>query len=216
MCVMSIAQAKDILITASSGESFIMDVEASTPFLDVVEQIECFVGDSGTELEMSYTLGLPHFSKKPKSQKGPRNFANPVSPAEKESIRYILTSLAKYNWIQLAKEESSLKKTGDKIDHIHPFRFLECVFTDEELKAALHAVRNKSLVWGNYYDGMRDSLSDESDANNLVQFVPDFANRVGVNINDILPLVQSRQWSVFINYLIDTVPRQGGSGRYDM
>jgi hypothetical protein len=221
-------KAFEVVVTPTSGESYVMDVEPTAPFLDVVEQIQNKLLTSSSvntvnsikmennDISISYDIGFPSiFATKGKSI-GPRNYGLPVSATEKENIRYIIRSLAKYNWAQLAKEEPSLKKAGDKINHIHPFRFLQCVFTDEELKVGLFVIRNKSLVWGQYFDGLKDSLNDESNLNNLVQFTPDFANNVGINIYSILPYAQTRQWGLLIDTLINTIPRQGNPDRYNL
>lgn len=219
--------AKEVVVTPDNGNSFIIEIEPSTPFLDVVEEIENHLilaqetneEDSVSEergVSFSYTLGFPGIFAKKAKMTGPRNYGAPVTSAEKENIRYIIRSLAKYNWAQLAKEESSLKKAGDKINHIHPYRFLQCVFTDEELKTGLFVIRNKSLVWGDYYDGLKKSLNDESDLNNLIQFTPDFANNIGINMNLIMPYIQTRQWSIVIDVLINSIPRQGNPDRYGM
>lgn len=217
--------AEEVIVTPSSGESFILDVDPTESFLDVVEEIQNHLVNSGLnqendldeeQLSFSYTLGVPGIFIKRAKPAGPRNYGASVNASEKENIRYIIRSLAKYNWAQLAKEESSLKKAGDKITHIHPFRFLQSIFTDEELKTGLFVIRNKSLVWSDYYDGLKKSLNEESDLNNLVQFTPDFANNIGVNVNLILPYVQTRQWSVLIDVLIANIPRQGNPDRYGM
>ena len=193
----------------------------------MIEQIESYMiqsdqeidfsnFDGDKEISFSYTLGFPGIFAKKGKQKVTRNYSAAVTSTEKENIRHIIRSLAKHNWAQLAKSESTLKKTGDKINHIHPLKFLQTVFTDEELKVGLYVIRNKSLVWGEYYDGLKKSLNEESDANNMVQFVPDFANNVGVNVHAILPYIQSRQWNVLIDTLINSLPRQGNPDRYDM
>lgn len=218
--------AKEVVVTSAEGENLIIDVDANTPFLEVIEQIQTYLApsmydsdvnlDEEKEISLSYSLGFPGIFVKKGKQKATRNYAAPVTSTEKENIRLIIRSLAKHNWAQLAKEESSLKRAGDKINHVHPLRFLQTVFTDEELKVGLYVIRNKSIVWGEYYDGLKKSLNEESDLNNIVQFTPDFANNVGINLNSILPYVQTRQWNAVIDILINSIPRQGNPDRYDM
>ncbi len=219
--------AKEVVVTSTEGESFIIEVDSETPFFEVVELIQCYTGDAKYILEenslkeneglsFSYTVGFPGISVRKAKYKGPRKYEALVTANEKENIRFIIRSLARHNWSQLAKEESSLKKTGDKINHIHPLRFLQAVFTDEELKVGLYVIRNKSLVWGEYYDGLKKSLNEESDLNNLAQFIPDFANNLGLDVADVLPYTQSRQWSGLIDLLIQRLPRDGNPNRYDM
>lgn len=213
--------AKEVIVTPSEGESFVLDVEPTAPFLEIFEQIQERLverdrGGDKEEVSFSYSLGFPGIYAKKGKPASVRNYYANVTPSEKENIRFIIRSLAKYNWAQLAKEESSLKRAGDKINHVHPLRFLQTVFTDEELKVGIHVIRNKSLVWGEYYDGIRKSLNDETDLNNLLQFLPDFAHHVGVHLDSLLPYAQSRQWSALIDILIQSLPRQGNPDRYDM
>jgi hypothetical protein len=214
-------QGKEILVVPESGDSFVVDVDPDASYPETMEEIHAYLigineADPQDEVSLSYMMGLPVVAVNKASKKGGRNYGSPVTSAEKKEIRYIITSLAKYNWIQLAKEESSLKKAGDKINNVHPFRFLQCIFTDEELKSAIYVVRNKSLVWSDYFNGLKKSMNEEFDVNNLIQFTPDFANNVGVNVNSILPSVQSRQWAALVDTLINTIPRQGNPSRYDM
>lgn len=220
--------ASEVVITPSHGESFILDIEPTASFLEVVGEIQNHLivselnglnegyTDLNKEMSFSYTLGLPGIFASKVKPKGPRNYLAPATESEKEGIRYVVRCLAKYNWTQLAKEQSSLKKTGDKIHHVHPLRFLQVIFTEEEMKAGIYVVRNKSLVWGDYYNGMRKSLDEESDNNNLLQFVPDFANNIGVNVHTIMPLIQNRQWTALVDTLISNIPRQGNPDRYGM
>lgn len=219
--------AEDVILTSSDGESFVVDLETSKPFSQVLEELKTLLviqqeGDQtdsnpAEEITIIYKLGQPSiYASKGSKQKGPRNYASPASGSEKENIRYVIRSLAKYNWTQLAKEESALRKAGDKINHVHPLRFLQCIFTDEELKAGIYVIRNKNLVWGDYYEGMKRSLNEESDNNNLIQFAPDFALQVGVDLNAIMPYLQARQWAGLVDLLIASIPRQGNPDRYGM
>jgi hypothetical protein len=213
------AQAEDLVIRSEDGEEYVLDVDKDASFFEVMNDIHYLLGekeDSAKEFSFNYDRGLPTLGKKSKNKSVVRNYGLPVSSADKQQIRYIITSLAKYNWMQLAKEESSLKKAGDKIAHVHPFRFLQCIFTDEEMKAAIFVVRNKSLVWGDYFSGLKKSMNEESDINNVIQFTPDFAAQVGISLDSILPFVQNRMWSELVDTLINTLPRQGDPGRYNI
>lgn len=216
--------AKEVVIIPSSGESFVINIEPNESFFEVFEHIQnCLLDNSqpqeneDNEIALSYKIGIPGIFAERAGPATPRNYGAPVSSTEKEYIRFIIRSLAKHNWAQLAKEESSLKRKGDKIDHIHPFRFLQCVFTDEELKVGLYAIWKKGgRIWNEYYDGLKKSLNEESDLFNLVQFTPDFANNVGINVHLILPYIQTRQWSTLIEELLNNIPRTGDPDRYGL
>lgn len=60
--------AEEVIVTPSSGESFILDVDPTESFLDVVEEIQNHLVNSGLnqendldeeQLSFSYTLGVP-------------------------------------------------------------------------------------------------------------------------------------------------------------
>lgn len=213
-------QAEEVLISPATGESFILDVDPSEPFFNVIDHIhEHLIGsveeETEEKLQFSYSLDFPRVAAKKVKQKTARYYSLPVTAKEKENIRYIIRSLAKYQWDDLAKEKSTLEKVGDSINHIHPLRFLQCVFTDEELKTGLFVIRHKSIVWGKYYDGLKKSLNEESQSN-ILQFVDDFAHHVGVSPHAILPYIQARQWSGLIDYLLNSIPRQGDTARYGL
>lgn len=229
----SYLSALDMRVADPCGNSFLIQVDENTPFLEVIEGIQAQLveldiaqktagsylngSEANPELSFNYTIGIPEICVNKGKHKVTRNYSRPVKTDEKNNIRYVIRSLAKYNLAQLAREKSSLERAGDKINHLHPFRFLQCIFTDEELKAGLHAIRKKGgYVWSNYYDGMKSSLNEEFDKDNLIQFTCDFADNVGVNVNEILPYVQARQWSNLVDVLINSIPRQGNPQRYDM
>jgi hypothetical protein len=148
-----------------------------------------------------------------------RNYNTPVTAAEKAKIRYILTSLGYSSLLELGKLRSDLKKTGKEVDHIHPLRFLMTIFTDEELKASVHAIRGRAIgwIWSEFSDGVTGSLKMEASRNNLkTEFIQDFAKAVNINVNLIQPLLQQGRWTEFVNTLIDKIPRQNNPGRYNM
>jgi len=63
--------------------------------------------------------------------------------------------------ISIAIAKGDLVAAGDRIDHVHPLRFLEAVFTDEELKVGIRNIRGKGWVWNHFVGGLKDSLSTE-------------------------------------------------------
>lgn len=155
--------------------------------------------------------------KSSKQQSPQRNYLIPVSQSEKNDLTYITTTLARTSLPGLAGAKSSLKKAGDRIDHLHPLRFLMTIFTDEELKANISAIRSRGWVWDKFYDGLEGSLREESKKNNMTnEYIVDFANTIGIDINLIQQSIQGKRWKEFVNTLIDTVPRSGNPTRYDM
>lgn len=151
------------------------------------------------------------------SQSTPRNYDVPLSKQDREDISYIVTSLAKYSWTELLCHRSSIKKAGARVDPVHPLRFLECIFTSEELKAGVHAIRDRKRIWKEFSSGLFESLELESKRDNLTPAqVLDFSNSLGINSAKINQNIQKRRWTELVDQLIELLPRQGNPGRYDM
>lgn len=219
LCITSIHGQEidhEIILSSSSEDKF-------------VDVIQCLFDSSSNAFSaetnsISHTLTLEVavnsnqiLVKSSRQQSPQRNYNIPVNQNEKDDLAFITTTLARSSLPSLATSKSSLKKAGDRIDHLHPLRFLMTIFTDEELKANISAIRSRSWVWGKFYDGLEGSLKEESRKNNMNnEFVIDFANIIGINVSLIQNAIQEKHWKEFVNILIDAVPRSGNSTRYDM
>ncbi len=144
----------------------------------------------------------------------PRNYHAPLAPNEIADIRYIVTFLANKSIISIFNNQSSLESAGDRIDHIHPLRFLEAVFGDDELKVGVRNIRNKSLVWKDFIGGVKESLTTESSIGNVNdQQLLDFCTRLKISYHNVSPLVMQKRWDEFVDALIK-IPRTGDYDRF--
>lgn len=236
----SIPQAvlsKTVTLINSAGERVHLEVDASDQFLDVLDRIQTFydAGEyglhaaQGSEIEElaaegidlgspRYDFEISHAGITVRSKKTVwRDYAASVSKQEKKDLAYIITTLANDSLLSIGTSKSSLKKAGDRIDHLHPFRFLSTVFNDEELKAGVHAIRDRGgWTWEGFIDGVTGSLKDEAARDNLLQFAPDFAQKINIDLSLIMPSLERGKWSEFVNLLIDKIPRKIDPNRYDM
>jgi hypothetical protein len=146
-----------------------------------------------------------------------RDYSQPITQAEFEDISYIVNTLSKSSYAKILASKGSLKKAGDRIDHLHPLRFLMCVFTDEELKVGVHMIRNDSWVWPDFFDdGLKKSLTQEHGRDNMKpEHLEHFAQVVGVDVKKIRPLVIAGKWKAFVDLLIEEIPRDGEPDRHD-
>lgn len=146
-----------------------------------------------------------------------RHYEVPPTDEERELVFYVVNTLGNKSLPKVWKAKSSLKKAGDKIDHIHPLRFLEIVFTDEELKASIRNLRNRDLIWSEFKGGLFGSLAEEAKRHNLTpEQLQDFGVNVGIDINIVYPSILKADWDEMLSLLIKHVPREGDPGRYDM
>jgi hypothetical protein len=148
-----------------------------------------------------------------------RQYGHQLTSDEREQISYIVVTLSEKKESRIILRALSLKRVGDKVNHVHPLRFLEAIFIDEKLKAGVHNIRyNKDAwVWDRFVDGIRTSLDEENKKGNLTDAqLADFANVVGIDVALIRDPVHKCQWDEFVQILLDRIPRNGNISRYDM
>lgn len=232
LALSSEGQSQQIVLEDSMGENYVIEIESQQSFFEVIDSIDQYlmVMDSvekgnyeNSELpqrafQMNFKIsdqGILVKASKKKSQ-APRSYFTSANQQEKADIGYIVKTLADNSLIKIKSSESSLKKAGDRITHIHPFQFLITVFQDEQLKVCMRNLQGKSWVWKSFLEGITDTLAEENNVNNLLPYAEDFAARININSNVFLPTLQSAKWQKFIEVLIDNVPRNGEAGRYGM
>jgi hypothetical protein len=229
--------SKTVTLVNSSGESVEIEVQATDQFLEVLDRIQSYFqadalakrgieefeetepASEGTFLNHSQLdFFVSHAGVTIRSKKTNwRDYETSVTKSEKKDIAYIVTTLAYDSLLSIGTSASSLKETKKRIIHIHPFRFLMTVFTDEKLKAGIHAIRDRGgWIWSGFIDGLEGSLNEEAGRKNLLQFAPDFAKKVHINVELIMPSLQQGKWGDFVNILIDKIPREIDPNRYDM
>lgn len=147
----------------------------------------------------------------------PRVYEIELNQKERKDIRFILTTLANNSLPSIWQQKGALERAGDRIDHVHPLRFIMAVFTDEELKVAMHNIKGRSWVWNEFFQGMCESLSTEMNNKNLKQdYINDFSKIVGIDPTLITAAIYDQRWSDFVDILIVNIPRNGNPDRYDM
>lgn len=216
--------AEEVVIENSEGEVILLDINPE----ESIRSIESLAQGCFQEKCTSITIEFPArnqplkelIRKASRSQGGylghPRNYSIEVSPEEKSDIRYIVTSLANKSLISIAFIKGDLESAGDRIDHLHPLRFLMTVFTDEELKVGIRNIRGKGWVWSHFTGGLKDCLSTEFSIGNMREDqILHFAQTVGIDPNVIFPSIYQKNWDELIDLLITHIPRKGDHNRYD-
>lgn len=222
-------QAEEIIVQTSEEERLVIQVDESDSFLAILKQIqdqfksqeEEFFSYATLDNTEEITLAISFLDKitvsKSKAKDPNRNYFLPLKQKERDDVGYILRTLSNHTFVTLAPYRSSLKKAGDRVNHLHPFRFLECIFTNEELKACVKSIQGKAFVWGEFLKGITTSLKEEKKKNNLPpEYLVDFSSIVGIDFNILYPSYVNQQWEEMVNILIDVVPRSDGSNRYNI
>jgi hypothetical protein len=217
----STQEVYEMMICLPSGENTVLEIYPEDTFFEVMHLAESL--KAGTEtIKTEYLLDYRGESKdsdlETKSNPNPRNYDVKVSSKERDDIFYIVTTLGRSSLKKLLSAKSSLKKAGTRVDHIHPLRFLECLFSDEEMKVGILQIRERGgWIGKEFFSGLYDSLSAESNLQNLKpQYIADFAAHLKVDNELVTKLITDRDWKGLINTLIEILPRSGNPNRYDM
>lgn len=216
---------EEIEVRTPSGERIVLEIEPQDTFANVMQKIKSEI--SMIEIEKGARVGIDEptpteyaldFMASTDGVKKARDYSEKMSKSDKEDIHYIVTTLAKSSLTKLWGAESSLKRAGDRVDHVHPLNFLRYCFTDDELKGSFHCIRDRGgKIWKEFFNGLRDSLDEESKRDNMTEeFVIDFAGKVDVKAGKILPAIEKRNWEHFIEILLKEIPRGSEQDRYDM
>lgn len=211
-------EALDIGIHTDAGEYFVLEFDPNNSIQSLFESIALILGDEKDyQVNMEINNEVLQARACVCSKGQPRNYYAPLSASEKKDLGYILRTLANNSLAKIAKEKSSLNKAGDRLNHLHPFKFLEAIFIDEELKVCVRNIEGKSWVWSEFLSGITGSLSKESAVDNLkIEYIQNLSSLLSLDINSILPTIQDKNWSKFVTDLISLVPRNGDSNRYNM
>ncbi len=218
--LLSMVHANEVLINTQDGKTLVFDVDPEESLRVLQERVAHFTDDTAYIVAFSPTRNKEEWDLHVSHQGGyighPRDYSVAVMPHEKADIHYIVSSLADKSLITIALIKGDLEAAGDRIDHVHPLRFLMTVFTDEEMKVGVRNIRGRGWIWNHFVSGLKESLVTEMHLGNLTDdFIHHFAETVELDVNRIYPYVQTHNWDGFIDVLINEIPRKGNHDRYD-
>ncbi len=126
----------------------------------------------------------------------------PLNDKERRHIWTIITTMSEKNIFQLAFEKGSMEKRGNKINHVHPMRFLGYIFSEPELKSCVKNIKKSSFKWDAFVDGFARRMKEEYSNNNVMQYIPGFSQQVGANPDKVKHYIQNKDWEGLIKSLM--------------
>ena len=153
---------------------------------------------------------------------GARDYFDEVTRVDRKNIRFIITNLADTGLLKLWAMQSDVEGAGERVRHLHPLKFLECIFTDEELKVGIHTMTKRTTlgqdqIWREFVRGVSESLNQELKFNNLSNdLLVHFAQSVEIDHTLIAADYNKRNWTAMIETLVNHIPRKGDFNRYDI
>lgn len=208
-------QASELIVNTSSGNDYYLEISAEESFEEVFSTLHSLEGD--TKNLICFNLFGTKFEAKIKTENSmPRNYYMPLTLKEEETVHELLTTLAYQNLIKIGAKRSSLTKTGDQIENLHPLKFLQYVFTNDELIVAMRNIRNR-MIWNDFIGPVYLSLQKEAKLGNITSDqIKDLAMHVKLDVNLLAAFINAQNWSGLIDTLIIQVQRSNNAKRYDM
>ena len=133
----------------------------------------------------------------------PRDYFRGVAEAERHHIQYIVDILANKNLASIWMHQKDLNAAGDHLASMHPFRFLEVLLGDPKIRAGVVKIRERSMVWPNFFEGIRGSLQHESARHNLTEEqIRDFARTVHSDSAWVHQMIVHHRWKELVEGLL--------------
>lgn len=215
----------EVIIPLSSEQNMTFEVSENESFIEVVAVIQDVMTTlDETSANVPFTMsiekkgaGFQIKASKTPSHKEPRNADTLLTKQNKEDITFIIKTMANGSLGDLAMSQNALSKAGDRIERIYPLTFFEYILTHEELRVCIRNIHSNSTMYGRFESGIMRSLKEEYSLGNIKDSrVIQFANRVGISPQILLPLVHQQKWREFIHTPINLIPREGNPNRYDI
>lgn len=214
--LMFFSDVQALVVRDPSGELFYYDITSEATLEEVVVAIQQ-EREIYAEPLIDFMAARGNAKNISRSAVAARNYNAPLKACEKDDIDYIVATLGLESLGKVAKEKPNLKKVGDRVDHVHPLNFLYCIFSDSKSRTCYHALKERSWIWSSFKDGIVGSLDQEARANNMKEeYVQDFATKLGIDAQMILPSIRNKDWNQFLKTLAELLPREGNSDRYSM
>ncbi|HEX2582518.1 MAG TPA: hypothetical protein VHL30_00180, partial [Chlamydiales bacterium] len=122
---------------------------------------------------------------------------------DQSHITEIIKIMSENGKLGLLFRQNHLKQLGAQINHVHPLKFLETIFSNPESKASMRDIFEDYFKKTGFLDGLGPSLSREMEKGKLMQYVEDFSKTVGVSAEGIRPYFQTGDWEALVRYLIN-------------
>lgn len=127
----------------------------------------------------------------------------PVTPEENKLIWELIDKLGNKGYLGLLGVKPRMDKIKEKIQFIHPLRFLGSIFSDPYLKKCMKKAFEKGPVKSRFLSELGENFLKEFPSNNVYPLVPGFCKKVGADPKEVNMFIQSSQWEKLVEYLMN-------------
>ncbi|MBN2479932.1 MAG: hypothetical protein JXA94_06865 [Parachlamydiales bacterium] len=128
----------------------------------------------------------------------------PRTEEDEKKIEELITSIGIHGKLTLLlHHEKRLRKIGDEIRYLHPFKFLGFLFSRDDLKQHMFAIFDDYFKRTNFTKDLFQTLDVYDLKNKLTMYVDDFSNEVNIPANKIRPFVDNKDWLGLLKFLMN-------------
>lgn len=132
-----------------------------------------------------------------------------LTESEAKMIYQIIDSLGNLGLGKLFFRQSEMEALGNKVQHVHPLKFLEMVLLDPHLKEAMLKAESSTFKWRGFLNGSSGSpgfvakCNREADRNNFAPYIIGFCQVVKAHPEQVRPFIERRDWEKLVRFLIN-------------
>lgn len=137
-------------------------------------------------------------------------YALRLTEEDQQNTSKMIKNLGDLGWIALWNDRKEMKKLGKKMKTIHPLRSMGFILSNPALKKRMSKVmgdmfKRKGFLNGDGEDeGFSQRMTREAHNNNLIQYLPGFAESLRVSQESIIKYFKKHDWEGLIFYLLKT------------
>ena len=124
------------------------------------------------------------------------------TPADKADIVNLLETLSTYSTLGLLGERTRLNELGKRIEHVHPLKFLEIIFTDEHLTSCLREVESSFFKRISFMGGLEKSFKAKEKLGEVEPYLQDFSKAIKVTTESLQPFFKDQNWRGLVSKLL--------------
>jgi hypothetical protein len=134
----------------------------------------------------------------------------PLTEEEARIIYQIIDAVGNWGIPKLYKREDEMGVLGNKVQHVHPFKFLETVLNTPHLKQSMILIEDGlfNLKWRGFFDGSSQSpgfsakCEREFARDNLAPYIVGFCQAVKANPEQVRHFIEKKEWEKLVRFLI--------------
>lgn len=138
-----------------------------------------------------------------------RKYFEPLTPVERQSISYIVSSLGTKSMVALLFQKGAMEKAGIQLELVHPLLFWKEVLTHQDLRSYILMI--KGIVKKKFIENFAESFADMSKLGQMdEEYIADFSDMNGISKEQINYYIANNHWKPLVEFLFN-VAKQGST-----